>query len=78
MVFYEYDPIDDMYDVDKYYIYYAGDIKITTADAVYELESCCHQVRRDVYSGTSTTGAEVEIPLNDVISFQGEKICGGA
>lgn len=71
MVFYDHDVLDDMYDVDKYYVYYDGETTITTSDAVYELESCCLQTKQEVYYGTKHDGSHVDIPASDVVSIEG-------
>ena len=78
MVFYDHDVLDDMYDVDRYFIYYDGETSITTADGVYDLESCCLQTKHEVYYGTAVDGTDVEIPVSDVISFNGTILYKGA
>ena len=78
MVFYDHDVLDDMYDVDAYYVYYDGETTITTSDAVYELESCCLQTKHEKYYGTSMTGSDVVIPVADVISLDGTVLYKGA
>ena len=78
MVYYGHDHIDDMYDMDKYFIYYDGETSITTADNKYDLESCCLQTKRGIYYGTAVDGSNVEIPVSDVISFNGTILYKGA
>ena len=78
MVLYDHDVLDDKYDVDRYFIYYDGETSITTADAVYELESCCQQTKQGIYYGTAMDGTDVEIPVSDVISFNGTILYKGA
>ena len=74
MVFYEYDVLDDKYDVDRFRVYYEN-VEITTAEDVYEAVSCCLHTRHEKYSVTLTTGDEAIIPVADVITFKGIE-CG--
>ena len=78
MVLYDHDVLDGKYNVDKYYVYFDGETVITTADAVYDLESCCLQTKHEVYYGTAVDGTNVEIPVSDVISFNGTILYKGA
>ena len=78
MVYYDHDVLDDMYDVDKYYVYYDGETTITTSDAVFNLESCCLQTKHEVYYGATADGTDVEIPVSDVISLKGTVLYKGA
>lgn len=78
MVLYGHDTLDDKYDVDRYFIYYDGETSITTTDAVYELESCCQQTKQGIFYGTAVDGSNVEIPVSDVISFNGTELYKGA
>lgn len=78
MVFYDHDVLDGMYDVDRYFIYYDGETVITTADNEYDLESCCLQTKQGIYYGTAVDGTDVEIPVSDVISFNGTILSKGA
>ena len=74
MVFYEYDVLDDKYDVDRFRVYYEN-VEITTAEEVYEAVSCCLHTRHEIYGLTLTNGTEIEIPSADVITFKGIE-CG--
>lgn len=75
MVYYEHDVSDEMYpDVDNSREYYT-DVKITTADNVYEGSTCCYLIRHEIYGVTLTNGTEIEIPSADVINFKGT-VCG--
>ena len=74
MVYYGHDVLDDKYDVNRFRRYYS-DVEITTADDVYEGETCCLQTKQEIYHVTLTNGNEVSIPSADVISFKGI-LCG--
>ena len=77
MVFYEHDILDERYtdaDLDKYNVYF-GSVKLTTDNRVYECDSCCLRIKREIYGITLRDGTELDIPVSDVISLE-ETLCG--